>query len=64
MDKSKLASVNVDVMSIENFATKEAEQIVEIDMTTPEYTADTCLMPKESVPTMPSDAMNMILVNK
>lgn len=52
MDKELLKQVSVDEQSIERFATKQASEIVEIDMTTPEYTADTCEFADDNIKPM------------
>lgn len=52
MDKEIFKQVSVDEQSIERLATKQASEIVDIDMTTPEYTTDTCELSQESLSAM------------
>lgn len=52
MDKDLLKQVSIDEQSIERFATKQASEIVEIDMTTPEYTVDTCEFADDNIKPM------------
>ncbi|MFI3271177.1 MAG: hypothetical protein R3Y11_03600 [Pseudomonadota bacterium] len=57
MDTGIISTIPVDEQSIEDFATQNAAEIVEIDMTTPEYTADTCTVSFENSQAMASASM-------
>ncbi len=58
MDTGIMSTIPVDEQSIEDFATQNAAEIVEIDMTTPEYTADTCTVDFENAHSMDSSPIN------
>lgn len=51
-----IPSSYIQEQKLENVAVNAAQEIVAIDMTTPEYTADTCPMAAQSsdISTMPS----------